>query len=267
MQNDIYCNNCGKNGHLYHQCKLPITSIGIVAFRIKDNVPEFLMIRRKDSLGYIDFIRGKYTLQNKEYLINMLNQMTIYEKENLKKISFQELWKELWGGLTISNQYKNEEITSNEKFSALKKGVVINDNLYTIEKLIDESNEKEQWDETEWGFPKGRRNHKESDYECALREFNEETGYNLHSLHNLQNIIPFEEIFTGSNYKSYKHKYFVMYMNYENTLNDTNFEKSEVSKMEWKNIEKCLSSIRKYNIEKKRVITNIHKCINENKIF
>ena len=56
-------------------------------------------------------------------------------------------------------------------------------------------------------------------------------------------------------------------MNYENTLNDTNFEKSEVSKMEWKSIEKCLSSIRKYNIEKKRIITNIHKCINGNKIF
>lgn len=267
MQNDIYCNNCGKNGHLYHQCKLPITSIGIVAFRMKDNIPEFLMIRRKDSLGYIDFMRGKYTLQNKEYLINMLNQMTIDEKENLKKMSFDELWKELWGGLAISNQYKNEEIISKEKFIALKKGVLINDHLYTIEKLLDESNEKQQWYETEWGFPKGRRNHKESDYECALREFNEETGYNTHLLYNLQNIIPFEEIFTGSNYKSYKHKYFVMYMNYENTLNDVNFEKSEVSKMEWKSIEKCLSSIRKYNIEKKRIIINIHKCIIGNKIF
>ena len=28
-----FCNNCGKQGHLYHQCKRPITSIGIVAFR------------------------------------------------------------------------------------------------------------------------------------------------------------------------------------------------------------------------------------------
>ena len=58
MQNDIYCNNCGKTGHLYHQCKLPITSIGIVAFRMKDNVPEFLMIRRKDSLGYIGVVQA-----------------------------------------------------------------------------------------------------------------------------------------------------------------------------------------------------------------
>ena len=74
MNNDIYCNNCGKNGHLYHQCKLPITSIGIVAFRIKDQIPEYLMIRRKDSFGYIDFMRGKYS----PYNINQIQNRTIF---------------------------------------------------------------------------------------------------------------------------------------------------------------------------------------------
>ena len=28
-----FCNNCGKQGHLYNQCKNPIISSGIVAFR------------------------------------------------------------------------------------------------------------------------------------------------------------------------------------------------------------------------------------------
>ena len=56
---DNYCNNCGKQGHLYHQCKLPITSNGIIAFRKnKTSELEYLMICRKDSLGYIDLIRG-----------------------------------------------------------------------------------------------------------------------------------------------------------------------------------------------------------------
>ena len=27
------CSNCGKNGHLFQQCKYPITSVGIIAFR------------------------------------------------------------------------------------------------------------------------------------------------------------------------------------------------------------------------------------------
>ena len=267
MQNEIYCNNCGKCGHLYHHCKLPITSIGIVVFRVNNKIPEFLMIRRKDSLGHIDFMRGKYSLNNKEYIINMLNQMTIAEKETLRTKTFDELWESIWGGSTILSQYKNEEITSKEKFNNLKAGVNYNNKLFTLNDLINESNQQFLWEETEWGFPKGRRNHKESDYDCALREFQEETGYNVKHLFNLQNVIPYEEIFTGSNYKSYKHKYFVMYMSHENSLLENEFEKTEVSKMEWKSFEDCLLTIRSYNVEKKRILAKINQCITENMII
>ena len=38
-----FCNNCGKTGHAFHQCKHPITSIGIIAVRCKDNILEFKM--------------------------------------------------------------------------------------------------------------------------------------------------------------------------------------------------------------------------------
>ena len=55
--NDIFCNNCGKYGHLFHQCKFPITSIGVIVFRYNNEGEiEYLMICRKDSLGYIDFL-------------------------------------------------------------------------------------------------------------------------------------------------------------------------------------------------------------------
>ena len=88
----------------------------------------------------------------------------------------------------------------------LKSGVYINgEKVYDLKELIDESNNLGHWNEAEWGFPKGRRNYQEKDFECALREFTEETGINSKNLHNIQNILPFEEIFTGSNYKSYKH--------------------------------------------------------------
>jgi len=267
MQNENYCNNCGKSGHVYHQCKLPITSIGIVVFRIKENNPEFLMIRRKDTLGHVDFMRGKYSLNNKEYILNMLNQMTLEEKDSLIQHDFSKLWNKVWGGSMISNQYKSEESNSQEKFNALKMGVMFDNTLVTLKELVEESNKQSSWLETEWGFPKGRRNHKESDYDCALREFNEETGYNVKYLQNLQNIIPYEEIFTGSNYKSYKHKYFIMYMSYNNSLLQNEFEKTEVSKMEWKNYEQCMASIRPYNKEKMRLITNIHECITSNVII
>ena len=67
-----FCNNCGKIGHLFHQCKIPITSIGVIAFRINsiNDTIQYLLIRRKDTLGFIDFLRGKYSLNNKEYIKN-----------------------------------------------------------------------------------------------------------------------------------------------------------------------------------------------------
>ena len=34
IKKQYFCNNCGKLGHLFHQCKVPITSIGIIPIRI-----------------------------------------------------------------------------------------------------------------------------------------------------------------------------------------------------------------------------------------
>jgi 8-oxo-dGTP pyrophosphatase MutT (NUDIX family) len=265
---DIFCNNCGKPGHLYHQCKMPITSIGIIVYRINhDNNIEYLMIRRKDTLGYIDFMRGKYSVYNKDYIINMLKQMTNQEKENIKNMSFDSLWKCIWGNEHISNQYKSEELTSREKFNLLKKGILNKNEFYNMDMLIEYSNTFPLWDEPEWGFPKGRRNYQEKDYDCAIREFCEETGFKNNKLKNIQNILPFEEIFTGSNYKSYKHKYYLNFMNYSDTTNMDNFEKSEVSKMEWKTYDECILSIRPYNLEKIKLITNIDCMLKTYKIF
>ena len=257
-----YCNNCGKIGHEYHQCKMPIISIGIIAVYRHTTGLRILMIRRKNTLGYMDFMRGKYSIYNREYILNLLKEMTVVEKEHLKNLDFDTLWRELWNNCDLSDQYKKEQEVSSEKFATLKSGILIQNEYYTLETLIDESNKYFKWQEPEWGFPKGRRNHYEKDLDCALREFTEETGYQHKYLKNIENIIPFEEIFTGSNYKSYKHKYYLMKMSkLINIESNKNYDKSEVSKMEWKTYEECLKCIRPYNLEKKRILENIYHCL------
>jgi 8-oxo-dGTP pyrophosphatase MutT (NUDIX family) len=257
--NKYFCNNCGREGHLYSNCKLPITSIGVIAFRLNSmNEIEYLMICRRDTLGFIDFMRGKYSISNYDYIMNMLKQMTNNEKILLKTKTFDELWNLIWGNKKASTHYKNEEIISREKFNSLVAGVFIKNEFYNLATMIDESNKFDCWEEPEWGFPKGRRNYQENDYECAMREFTEETGFPSKYLVNIQNILPFEEIFTGSNYKSYKHKYYLAHLtdgNRDEIINHKNFE---VSKIEWKTYEQLIGLIRHYNLEKKRVITNIH---------
>jgi 8-oxo-dGTP pyrophosphatase MutT (NUDIX family) len=256
------CNNCGKYGHVYKTCKVPITSFGVIVFRVHGDQREYLMIRRKDTLGYIDFMRGKYGVNDYNYVLNMVKQMTVKERQGLLDHSFDTLWNTLWHSTSPdaeaesmtesvagSKQFKSEEFGAKYKFNCLK-------NNGTLAQLIADSS-GETWDEPEWGFPKGRRNYQEKDYECALREMTEETGYDVTTMKNIKNVLPYEEIFLGSNYKSYKHKYYLMYMEYADSVSPCTFDTSEVSAMAWMTYEECVRVIRPYNVDKVRILSHI----------
>jgi len=272
--NTLQCNNCGNRTHNYNQCKLPIISIGGIAFRKnieKNNQIEYLMICRKHTLGYMDFMRGKYSLFNKEHILNLLKEMSTEEKDNIVSKDFSLLWNQLWNKSENEKndniQYNTEEFLSFDKITSLKHGIHNNNDYYTLKSLLEESNKEAIWQEPEWGFPKGRRNPNENDMDCGLREFLEETGYSINDINIIENIVPFEEIFMGSNYKSYKHKYYLYYMDYENTMKNTEYDNTEVSKVEWKTFEECIECIRPYNLEKKKLINNINSCIHKYSIY
>ena len=269
MNKNTLCNNCGKQGHQFHQCKQPITSYGIILFRSSMKGIQYLMIRRKDSFGYIDFLRGKYVQNNIDHLQTIFNEMSIFEREKIKNIDFENLWKNMWGIQEIifmSSQYKAEEFASQKKFEALKLGLQIgpNNEIINLNTLINNCSTK--WSETEWEFPKGRRNYQEKDLDCALREFEEETGLSKKELKVIENVMPFEEIFIGSIHKSYKHKYFLAYT--DNTTDDlTNYQQTEVSKLDWKTLDECLESIRPYNLEKIQLSKNINIILQEYSLY
>jgi len=279
--NGNYCNNCGKSGHMYSNCSVPITSIGVIAFRnsseyekIKEenkkgecececkpeNKYEYLMIQRTDSFGYVEFIRGKYSLYNCQYIKNIIDEMTVYEKNNILTKPFSELWSLLWGEYS-GIQYRGEEQVSKNKFLQLKNGIDMSSGVkYSLETLVSSSTTK--WETAEWGFPKGRRNHQEKDLDCGFREFEEETGYDKFSLKQIHNVIPYEEIFIGSNIKSYKNKYYLSYMS-RDTIQKNEYQKSEVKNMKWLSYKECMEIIRPYNVEKKNIITSVNNTLNK----
>ena len=246
-QQKYLCNNCGNYGHLYYNCRKPITSFGIVCYRYNKEI-EYLMVQRKDSLGYVDFLRGKYNDHNVYQLKNIIKEMTLTEKENIINHSYSELWDKLWNKINDKYDTKNED-----KYNYIK--------INHIDLFKDI-----HWIEPEWGFPKGRRNYKEKDLECALREFEEETGYPKKNLLLIKNLNPYEEIFTGSNLKSYKHKYFIATMNFDNSPT-INYQKSEIGDMKWFTYEKAIENIRDYNIEKKELIHSLNKLLKNNLLY
>uniref|UniRef100_A0A6C0EGL2 Nudix hydrolase domain-containing protein n=1 Tax=viral metagenome TaxID=1070528 RepID=A0A6C0EGL2_9ZZZZ len=269
------CNNCGKNNHNIYQCKLPITSYGVIVFKINNNILNYLMIRRKNSFGYIDFIKGKYSINNIEQIQNNIDEMSNYEKTILGSQPFDFLWKQLWCENVNLSNYKNEEYVCSKKFDAIKNGIMIDNKQVILDELLE--NSKTNWTETEWEFPKGRKNYQERDIDCALREFEEETGISKENINIIENVLPFEEIYVGSNHKIYKHKYFLGLIKNSDSIGSNNstifdsysdydltlYQQSEVSKLEWKTIEQCLESIRPYNLEKKTIITNVNKILQE----
>ncbi len=267
MKSFNFCNNCGKSGHIFQSCNEPITSVGVIVYRNSENTNndesiEYLMICRKDTLGYLDFIRGRYNLQNIEYIKTIIDIMTIDEKNRIINNDFDYLWNNLWGE-NIGIQYRGEEKNAKLKFNQLRKGIYINNNYITIKSLIQNSNT--MWEEPEWGFPKGRRNYQEKDIYCALREFTEETGYDGSCINLITNLVPYEETFIGSNLKCYKHKYFVG--NIESSkLPFYKYQDTEVSKVEWKSFDNCKRSIRNYNLEKLEIIESVNNILTENNI-
>lgn len=254
-KNIFYDNNIIKNE--YDVIKSPITSIGIIGFRFNKLINKFqyLLIRRKDTLGYVDFMRGKYQLHNKSYIMNLLNEMTIKERESLKK-GFEYNWDKLWDNMVLNQRYLNEEYVSKEKFNILLNGVKTTSGSYNLSSCLKETNTS--WDEPEWGFPKGRREYKEKEINTGIREFCEETGIDNDKIDIIYNILPFEEIFNGSNFKCYKHKYYIANINIQPKINlHSGYQKSEVSAVEWKTLDEACESIRDYDVEKKNILKDI----------
>lgn len=273
IKKQVFCNNCGKLGHLFHNCRVPITSIGIIPLRIVkkfnnelqrlENVIELLIIKRKDSLAFIDFMRGKYIMEDKNYILNLLNNMSINERSYLLTNDFDTIWSYLWNYNT-NNLYRNEEKLSKIKFNKLKFGFTSILESYNLKELVDLCDKN--YSEPEWGFPKGRRNYHEKDIVCGLREFEEETGYKKSDIEIFNNIVPFEEIFTGSNYKSYKHKYFVGIIS-NNTIPLANFQIYEISEIKWVPIDEVHNYIRDYNYEKTNIINDLNKLLKTYRLY
>ena len=232
------CNNCGQANHTFRDCHIPITSNGIIHY----HNGKFLMIRRRKTLGYVDFIRGRYVPQNRPYITNLIDEMTVQEKEDLLAHDFTFLSRSLWNS-------DHEDAFARDKFNAIKQ-------VGVLAELIKAS--ATSWSCQEWGFPKGRRNSHESDINSALREYEEETGYDKHSVELVRNLLPYEEIFIGSNYKSYKHKYYVGFGK-PRTLRS--FQESEVSAIGWFSYDEVLALIRPYNTERMTCLAQVNRLI------
>ena len=81
---DIYkCSNCGAQGHQYRNCIKPIFSYGILYYKTESEF-SILMVQRKQTISFVDFVRGKYNLKNINNINRMFSTMTKEEKDTIE---------------------------------------------------------------------------------------------------------------------------------------------------------------------------------------
>jgi 8-oxo-dGTP pyrophosphatase MutT (NUDIX family) len=253
MEKAMYCNNCGRRGHIFKSCTDPVISCGIILID-KPNLPlkpaelNVLMVRRKDSMAYTEFLRGKYELESPEYIRTLLSNMTREEHNRLRTTSFEQLWTLHWG---VGRDHHSREFEiSKERFEQLD-----------IEQL---TSNIQGYNEPEWGFPKGRRAHRESDIDCALREFSEETNIPRDSFVICRNLL-LSETFNGTNETPYRHIYFIALLREPESIDlrqvMTSMQKREVSAIEWKAISECRNLTRPHYIQRNEMLNAFERIV------
>lgn len=284
------CSNCNKYNHEYKDCKEPITSWGIILIdlssvnKINDNkithtesinlkskmfnvFPQnykeleslgefinnikFLLVQRRNSIGFMDFIRGKYKIDNIDQINSLFQYMNKKEIDMIKNKSFDELWSDIWNNDQYRiNNLKKEFVYAKNQFEKLKNGIGCDLNL---DFFID--NVAPLYEFNEWGFPKGRKDKNETTIECAIREFSEETGINTNKIKIINNIKPIEENLIGTNGIPYRHIYYIA-ETYDNNLPDIT-NNNEIGGIGYFNYNEAVQLIREYHTEKKNILQTL----------
>lgn len=251
--NKIICLNCDQEGHGFKDCKKPIISYGIIVSRLNIlEESEYLLIQRKDSVSFIDLIRGKYNTCYKNHHKTLIEETTDNERKDLLINTFDSLWNKMWINKK-SRTYINEYSAAKLKYEKLD-----------IEHLIN-SSDSSRYIDTGWSFCKGRKSHGESKLECALREFCEESGYTKNDIE-IINCDPLEETYYGSNTICYKHVYYLAKMktDREPTLDNNNILQSgEIKDIRFFLFKDAINIFRSYYNTKRNVLYKAHKIITE----
>lgn len=209
------------------------------------------MVKRKDSMAYMEFIRGKYDPADTDYICKLMKNMTKQEQQQIVTEDFDTIWTKLWG---VGRDTKSSEYyTAKENYEQI-------DRRRLIESV------PSSFTDPEWGFPKGRRSKGESDLECAVREFWEETNIKSDAYSVLPKL-SLTEIFTGTNNIQYKHVYFIALLNDASLLPNekllTSMQRREVSEVGWKTLAESKQITRPHYAERKKILSSLERIIQE----
>jgi len=171
-------------------------SFGIIPIKLFDYKIRFMVIQKRHTYAYLDFMRGMYDEDDDEQLSEKFNLMTFQELSWIANLSNEALWEVTW----LTKEHFPSYPTCMKRLSSVREKP-------NFKELI---NSAEGVRATNWEFPKGHKcKITEKDYECAAREFREETGWETITI--LKEIDPITIEFLGTDKKKYTVVYYIAY--------------------------------------------------------
>ena len=301
MSNQNYqmrCKNCNQLFHTVSNCNMPIKSMGIACIRPDTN--QILLIRRKHSIDFIDFLRGEYydiptgrvknvnllteqfrkmTHEEHKILTNVKNYATLCNYANIYMhpnrlhnthyISAADIFNKISTGIRFSiNQQCNSfrqisQVVQVSQGQSIRYNVVYK-NILTLDSLL--LNNPSEFEFPENSVPKGRCELNETNIDAALREFEEETGINRNAIEIKLNSsgypISLSETYRGSNNRLYHTTIFIARLTDTSTIsNIDNHICDEIGHIGWYNLQDAKAAIRPYHHRRIELIDQIYKII------
>jgi 8-oxo-dGTP pyrophosphatase MutT (NUDIX family) len=222
-----------------------------------------LVVRRRNTYAFLDFMYSRYVkfrfnpnMPKKTFndnLIDLFNKMTVHEKFVIMSLDFDKIWYQAWlcappsqseiasvelkDTNNILDNVQNILNNSNDilnyiKFkNKFKTTFLDHDGGASLKKLIKNSNINAQ---PIWEIPKGRLKTKiESQVNCAVREFYEETNIPKSLYKVLPNTAEYEYI---DNNVKYKFVYFLAVTKFNiepKIIINSNAQFSEIDEVKW----------------------------------
>lgn len=231
-----------------------------------NNNIELLLIKKRYTYHFFSFIFAYYKKNNNKYLKYLFDNMTCPEKIDILGMQFSNMWYRIWltnpeKHFNIKDIYETSTIVPKNKICVKKEPHDIyklsageahklyfnkknkfdknfmSDGGSKLQHIINTSNDSEIL----WEIPKGGKKEDETNIDCAIREFYEETSIKYKDYRILYHIPPVEESFKD-NGVVYKNIYYIAVLRHDNNCKNIKIDFkslnqiSEVEQVKWVSI-------------------------------
>lgn len=135
IKKNLFCHNCGKTNHKFSNCNEPISSYGLICY----NENRIILVRRKFTFAFMDFIMGKYDVNDIIYISLLFSRMTKTELANITSLLDFDNLRNIIGLTKITRAHKQEYENSKIKFTYIKNMGIIDQCILIINKIFNEN--------------------------------------------------------------------------------------------------------------------------------